>query len=250
MEIHPIQTEYTETTQEQFENTSSYHTIGNREGGILSYNTPKSISFASRLLINFCLLTLKSYLIQYKAFAWIKRKIFGLSKEEKLMYQLEKYCRENKDEELYRFVYTLSLERKKDREDFEELLLELFHIKELHIHLKEIFRGANIKIEDNGSFFNKWKSNPQSYSRMSSHDHEKGQGFAFSHSLFWLDKDGHTRFQLENTPLTGISNRILHLIDYLHYIKSSEQQGILGSSIYTETNPIIIKVDPIKYRRE
>lgn len=233
----------------ELEKQQSFVTIGDRKESISFHPVKKSVTTITKIVANFCILTIKCYLLQYHIFTWIKRQLFGLSKEEKLMIQLKNYCQENKDEHLFEFIYSLSLEWKKDRQDFEELLLEVFHIREFHPHLKEIFHGANVKIIDQGRLFEKWKKNPLVYSRASSHNHKPGQCFAFSHSLFWLDSQGNTRFQLENTPLTGISNRLLHLIDYFNYIKTNEQQGILGTSKYTEDNPIVITIEPHKYHK-
>lgn len=125
------------------------------------------------------------------------------------------------------------------------ILGEFAHLPELHPYLKEILEGANICLrEEGGHLFSLWKAHPQAYPRTSSHKYQKGCCFALNHLLFWLDLEGNTRFQFENNPfLRDFRGTLFHFIDYLRYIKDNRQQGVIGTSSYTESYSIDIPID-------
>lgn len=110
-------------------------------------------------------------------------------------------------------------------------------------HIKNILKGANIELIDKGAYYFIWKDSSFAYQRISSHDHKANEAYAISHLLFWRDKKGNTRFQVEKTPLKGFFYSVFHAIDYLYYISTKKQQGIIGDSSYIENQPykILIK---------
>lgn len=121
------------------------------------------------------------------------------------------------------------------------ILNEFLNLPQTHMHLEAILKGANVKLQnDFGRLCNRWKNFPGVYERLSSHDSQDGKFYAFGNVLFWIDKDGDTRFQVEKNPFRGFFDKLYHIIDYLKYARDEKQQGISGSSIFTESNPIIL----------
>ncbi len=135
-------------------------------------------------------------------------------------------------------------------EAMKKFLSDLLAIKETHRHLHHILKGANVIFLDKGRHFHRWKKLKGAYQRISSHDHERGNCYGlrskiFHESLFWLDRDGNTRLQLEKTPFSkpilDIGNKLRHLVDFLRYFRDGLQQGPYGVSNRTESNPIVIR---------
>lgn len=210
---------------------------------MISYETEQNPTLF-RFIINFLQYCLKSYFVQFDFFHELKKKIFGLSHEELIIERLKSLHLEEDHTKIPPFLKSLP----KNDHEIDYLLAELLEIEEIHPHFKEILAGANVKIEDNGFFFHKWQSHNASYKRTSSHHHQKGMCYGFSYILFWIDADGHTRFQFEKTPLKGFTNRLYHLLDYLTYKNEGKQQGIIGSSVYTEKYPLTFQVNLEKFK--
>ena len=126
------------------------------------------------------------------------------------------------------------------------LFSEFLDIPELHPHLTELLQGANIcMVDDRGFFCRRWSEHPDCYRRISSHKYQENECYAIGHFLFWLDLEGNTRFQFENSPWKGFFSAINHAIDYLRYVRDNEQQGVTGSSVYTEEYCLKVEVDPL-----
>ncbi len=126
------------------------------------------------------------------------------------------------------------------------------HLCDDHEKMIELFKGGNIRLEDDGHFFERWKAlKNRIKTRKSSHNHRKGEAKATHNKLcgellFWKDKDtGHTHVQLEKN-LVSLSNpigSILHLKDYLIYKATGYQVGPFGMSVYSDKNPISVERD-------
>jgi hypothetical protein len=120
---------------------------------------------------------------------------------------------------------------------------ELLAIEELHPHLGELLRGANVRLEkDQGHFFRKWAEHSESYPRISSHHYQEPHCRALGHVLFYLDLQGHTRMQFENSPLLGVRGWIYHTLDYLYYCHDNQQIGVAGISPHTDAFHLNIQV--------
>jgi len=107
-----------------------------------------------------------------------------------------------------------------------------------NVDMEKILYGANVRVEDEGALYRKWSSSPYAYKRISSHKQQKNSSKAISHLLFYLDCEGNTRFQIEKTPTKGFFCYLLHSLDYLSYLCSGKQLGILGVSEHTEAFPL------------
>lgn len=137
-----------------------------------------------------------------------------------------------------------------------ELFIDIFSADTLQPFLREILKGANVKISDDGYFYDKWSEMPDCYKRISSHDYQEDlccgkPGNIMNAFLFWKDQDGDTRFQIEKTPTAGpfwgIPDTIFHLADYLPYKRDGVQQSQFGQSIYTENYCIQVSFDMKDY---
>ncbi len=125
---------------------------------------------------------------------------------------------------------------------------EFVDLPELYSHLAEILQGANICMAgDNGFFCRRWSEHPDCYQRISSHEYQDDQCYAIGHFLFWLDLEGNTRFQFENSQFRGFFSGINHVIDYLRYRRDNEQQGVIGTSPHTEDYCLRVEVDPLTF---
>jgi hypothetical protein len=116
--------------------------------------------------------------------------------------------------------------------------------------LEEILKGAYLRFEDNGEFYNKlvhlFHINLQK--RRSSH-HSYVQQYSFSgpivkEILFGVSKDEKgtktTWIQFERHDTNTPVNLILHLGDYFIYKWTGKNIGPYGSSNYTESNPLVV----------
>lgn len=122
------------------------------------------------------------------------------------------------------------------------LFSEFQNLPEITVYLSEILNGANVCLEgDQGFFYSRWKSHAESYPRVSSHRYQIDTCFAIDHVLFWLDPEGNTRFQFENSPLDSLLNSTRHIADYLRYKRDNEQQGVTGASAFTEEHPLKLR---------
>lgn len=191
-----------------------------------------------RSTISFGLWTLHASLWLFHVLSWIIHKINGPCLEKDLYLQLRQVLENNED--LSSFLE--KAEKQPHVAGF--MVRELKNLPELQTHLKEILGGANIRIiGDKGFFYRRWSSHPKAYPRISSHNYQKGKCYGLGYICFWLDLEGHTRFQFENTPLRGFQNTIYHLIDMLRYWRDNEQQGVAGISPYTESHCLNIPIN-------
>lgn len=118
-------------------------------------------------------------------------------------------------------------------------------------HFKEMMMGAHIRLNDAGNTYNEWAKLAQVQPRISSHP-SSGQQFAirgmvikellFS-SIHDKEKKHYTWFQLENNPVS-FGSVFRHMLDYVAYKISSENQGPYGSSAITDLKPLLIELRP------
>lgn len=119
--------------------------------------------------------------------------------------------------------------------------------------LKEILMGAHVRLDDGGQTYTDWLQEVENkQSRISSHASDKTQygvrGSLIKELLFSSIKeqnsDGNTKtytwFQLENHPVS-FGHIIRHMLDYIKYKITSQNQGPYGSSDATDRSPIILK---------
>jgi len=182
---------------------------------------------------------------------------------EKIRNQLKEFIR-NSDEHYYE---RLSNENAMNEilehlpKESQELFLDFISIEEFRPHLREILCGANVKLVNQGDyFFEKWKNNSNSYSRVSSHQYQPGTCFGIKGKIireitFWKDLDGCLRFQFESRPaklqgLQSVIEMFLHLGDYLYYKRDNRQQSQFGTSKYTENNCLEIELDMDRFYQQ
>lgn len=112
----------------------------------------------------------------------------------------------------------------------------------------EIFKGAHIRIEDNGELYERWANLKSARKRISSHPSIEGtkqygiEG-PWVHELLFgvVEVNGvrHTFFQFENTPWSsGLSNRVGHATDAIEYFFTNKNIGPYGTSEHTDRKPI------------
>ena len=130
-----------------------------------------------------------------------------------------------------------------------ELLDYLLHISGFDFEtVRQMLRGANVSISDAGQIYDGFKNdaittrslNP--YSRISSHESSAPQyasnlGPHMRTILMGKTDEGNTWMQLEGAPwgiTQSLSNNVSHILDYLRYKMTGENQGPYGSSAYTD----------------
>ncbi len=122
--------------------------------------------------------------------------------------------------------------------------------QDLHKHLLKIMQGAQVHLDDGGALFRVWQEHPSASPRRSSHSQWK-ETIELGHCLFGLVQRGehlHTCFQFENSPVWGsIMTPIHHLIDYLRYKSTDQNQGPAGSSPHVDHRPLALHVDVDAY---
>lgn len=115
-------------------------------------------------------------------------------------------------------------------------------------HLKEILMGAHVRLDDEGKTYEEWsKQVADKQARISSHASDQTQygvrGSLIKELLFSRAKESngksYTWFQLENHPVS-LGHIIRHMMDYIKYKLSSQNQGPYGSSHATDSAPIIL----------
>lgn len=115
--------------------------------------------------------------------------------------------------------------------------------------LKEILMGAHVRLEDNGQAYAEWAEKVVSkQQRLSSHPSDTTQygirGSLVKELLFSRTKETdnktYTWFQLENHPVS-FGHIIRHMLDYIKYKMTNQNQGPYGSSNATDRTPIILK---------
>jgi hypothetical protein len=173
---------------------------------------------------------------------WVLKTFFNFGSRQKILYRelhhISKHGDVGKIEEFL-------VEHSEESFAAGYLFSEFMDLPELYSYFPEILQGANVCMGgDNGFFCRRWSEHAECYQRISSHEYQHNQCFAIGHFLFWLDLQGNTRFQFENSQLRGFFSWINHVIDYLRYRRDNEQQGVIGSSPHTEDYCLRVEVDP------
>jgi len=124
----------------------------------------------------------------------------------------------------------------------ESLLLDsLFTIVDAHRYCGEIFRGAHVRIGDDGWYYNDWRRLGSAKPRPSSHDSDVQQyevAGPCCHAFLFGRRGGKTWFQMENNAYKG--SKLGHGVDYIKYKISDKNQGPYGSSIHTDKHELMI----------
>lgn len=133
-----------------------------------------------------------------------------------------------------------------------EILNDLLHMELTPHQMREVLKGAHVRLSDDGSFYEKWKElgeNKKGFrERISSHPSIAGskqygiEGPCVHEFLFGIVEDKgekKTFFQLENTPWApGAKNRLGHIIDAISYKATGQNIGPYGSSPHVDKKPI------------
>lgn len=145
--------------------------------------------------------------------------------------------------------------KKKPTSDELSVLRDLTSIMDRD-QLRELWKGAHIRISDGGELYKKWSELNSARSRISSHPHVPGskqygiQGPLTHEILFGICENEkgeiETWIQLENTPLHAPNQNLfetiitiaMHTLDFFCYILKGKNIGPYGSSIHTDGNPL------------
>ena len=104
----------------------------------------------------------------------------------------------------------------------------------------EVFRGAHIRIFDDGARYDDWKTLPSVASRWLSSHHSDGPQYHVDgplvHTLLFGKVGKWTWVQLERHSIADLVNLIPHGIDLIRYLKSHKNQGPYGTSDHAEHN--------------
>lgn len=181
---------------------------------------------------------------------WVLKNFFGLASRQKVLYrELFGICQTKNFEKIEAFLKHHS--KKTHAAGF--LFSEFLALPEIYFFLPEILKGANVRIyKDEGFFCRRWSQHSLARQRVSSHRYQGRECYEVGHFLFWLDPEGHTRFQFERSPFRGVFGFVNHGIDFLRYLRDCEQQGVVGNSPFTEEHCLTVPIDPADYldRRE
>jgi hypothetical protein len=207
--------------------------------------SPIKPNIVQRLALNIGLLFFHLITWTVQLCNWILKNIFGYASRQKRLYNELHHIATNGDVNKIEEFLTRHAE---EASAAGFLFGEFLYIPELHSHLSEILKGANVCFSrDNGFFCRRWSEQPGAYQRTSSHVYQGEECYAIGHFLFWLDPDGNTRFQFEKSPFLGFFSTVNHIIDYLRYKRDNEQQGVTGASCFTESCCLICKADPTDF---
>lgn len=120
-----------------------------------------------------------------------------------------------------------------------DILHGVFEIKATWRFAGEILRGAHVRIFDMGERYDDWKKLPSADTRHSSHRSEGPQYHVngrLVHTVLLGKIWNRTWLQLEGHP-----QGIRHVIDWVKYNITHENQGPYGSSRYIENRPLEIQ---------
>jgi len=125
-----------------------------------------------------------------------------------------------------------------------DILRTVFEIAEAQKFVGEIFRGAHVRIGDKGARYDDWKTLPTADTRHSSHQSNGDQFHVdgpLSHTILFGKFSGWTWLQLEGHPIQDVVSFFGHMIDYVRYKRSGNNQGPYGESPHAEHHdPLII----------
>jgi len=244
--------EISDTTSIEFDNEiSSFEPVRGAPKGLSAIpdtmdalpKAPKP-HLIKRIILSIGLLIVHGTTLTLRFCHWAFEKLTGPSRAKVLYQHLHHIAKKRDPAEIQAFL----LKHSEENHAAGYLFKELLKLPEIHPFLAEILKGANVSLSnDRGFLFRSWKEHPEAYQRISSHEYQEDECYAIGHVLFWLDQSGHTRFQFENSPLKGFFSAINHVIDYLRYKRDNEQQGVMGSSAYTEDYCLTFEVDPKNY---
>lgn len=180
----------------------------------------------------------------FQAFHWILNSLFGITCRQKVLYRELHQISKSKDPGQIRGFLEENTEH-----PFAAgyLFSEFALLPELYPYLADILQGANICLNDSGFFCRRWSEYPKAYERFSSHTSLNGKCFAIDHLLFWQDDEGNTRFQFENSPFNGLFGGLYHTVDFLRYKRDNLQQGVAGTSLFTEANCLKVEIDLMEF---
>ncbi len=125
-----------------------------------------------------------------------------------------------------------------------DILARVFEIPETWKFTGEIFRGAYVRIVDKGARYHDWKTLLTAGTRSSSHQSHGDQYHVdgpLAHTILFGRFANCTWLQLENHPIHDVVSFVGHMIDYVNYKRSGDNQGPYGSSPHAErSNPLVI----------
>lgn len=188
--------------------------------------------FLWRVASSVALVVMHVATLSLRLLRWAFHWVFGISNEAKRLYQeLHTIAETGGPEQIQAFLR----EHSQDPSAIGYLFSEFSNMPRLYPYLPQISQGANICLQDDqGSFCRRLQSHPECYQRPSSHQYQGDSCYAIDHLLFWIDLEGNTRLQFENSPWRGFWNSMHHIFDFLRYQRDNEQQGVTGSSPHTE----------------
>ena len=125
-----------------------------------------------------------------------------------------------------------------------DILRGIFDIPEARKFVGEILRGAHVRICDKGARYDDWKTLPTADTRSSSHKSDGDQYHVdgpLAHTILFGKFGGWTWLQLEGHPIYDVVSFFGHMIDYINYKRTGENQGPYGSSPHAENHdPLVI----------
>jgi hypothetical protein len=131
-----------------------------------------------------------------------------------------------------------------------DILYRLFEIPEARAVAGEIFRGGHVRICDKGARYDDWKSLPSADTRHSSHQSDGDQFHVdgpLSHTILFGRFSSWTWLQLESHPIQDVVSFFGHMIDYINYRRSGDNQGPYGASPHAEHNNPLVLPSPKPY---
>lgn len=129
-----------------------------------------------------------------------------------------------------------------------QVLIDFLSRPSVSPHFRKLMHGANTAVLGRtDELYQKLKELPGAKQRRSSHAHQPGTSYGvetplFGELLFWKDEQGNLRLQFEAHSLRNVFKFYYHMVDYLRYKLHAEQQGLYGSSKYTDAHPIEIRI--------
>jgi hypothetical protein len=120
-----------------------------------------------------------------------------------------------------------------------EILWGVFEIKDTWRRAGEIFRGAHLRIFDQGARYDDWRKIPTARTRRSSHASDGAQFHVdgpLVHTVLFGRIGNFTWLQLEGAP-----QGLAHVADFFKYKFTGKNQGPYGSSPHVDSRPIQVQ---------